>query len=106
MAEADRYIFDHKELAEALVQKQGIHEGLWGIAVKLGLAATNLPTGSDAKTIVPAAITFVQKIGIQRFQEANNLTVNAAEVNPATSKPAKNKAAVIGALGLGKTRRR
>ncbi len=83
MPEVDRYLFDFKELTEALIKKLDIHEGLWGVSVEFGLAATNLPTSNDGKTIMPAAITIVQKFGIQKFAEANNLTVDAAEVNPA-----------------------
>jgi hypothetical protein len=94
MAEADRYMFDHKELAEALIVKQGIREGLWGISVEFGLAAINVPTGPD-KTFTPAAVNLIQKIGIQRFPEANNLTVDAAEVHQqsAVKKPAGKKTA-------------
>jgi len=87
MAEADRYMFDHKELAEALITKQGIREGLWGIAVEFGLAAVNVPVGPDTKTISPAAVNLVQKIGIQRFPEANNLTVDAGELQRRAGAP-------------------
>jgi len=83
MPEVDRVMFDHRELAEALIVKQGIHEGLWGIAVEFGLAAANVPTGPD-KSFTPAAISLLQKVGIQRFPEPNNLTVDAAKVNPGT----------------------
>lgn len=82
MAEAQQiYAFTYKELAEALVKQQGIHEGLWGVYVKFGINATNIgPTPND---IVPAAIVPILEIGIQRFKEENNLTVDAAIVNPA-----------------------
>jgi len=83
MAEADRYLFELKELAEALVQKQGIRQGHWGISIEFGLGAANVPTGPDGKILTPAAINFVQKVGIQKFPEANNLTVDASEVNAA-----------------------
>jgi hypothetical protein len=79
MAEADRYFFEFRELAEALVQRQGIREGLWGVCIEFGLAASMVPTGPD-KTVSPAAINIVQKIGIQKFPEPNNLTVDAAKV--------------------------
>src|SRR6266545_3683109 len=96
MAEADRYMFDFKELAEALIQKQGISKGLWGIAIEFGLAATNVPVGPDqgeGPAISPAAISIVQKIGIQQFPKANNLTVDASTVAPKASKspPSKKK---------------
>ena len=92
MAEADRYMFDHKELAEVLVRAQGVSKGLWGIAVEFGLAAANVPTTPDGKSLSPAAINLVQKIGIQRFPEANNLTVDAAELRSKDRKPAKIRA--------------
>lgn len=84
MAEADRYMFDLKEAAEALILKQGIREGLWGISVEFGLAAAMIPTSPN--TIAPAAINLVQQLGIQRFAEANSLTVDAALVNRAPRK--------------------
>jgi hypothetical protein len=78
MPEADRLLFELKELAEVLVKAQDIHEGFWGIYVEFGLGAANVPTGPGQ--ITPAAISFVQKIGIQRFTEANSLTVDARQI--------------------------
>lgn len=83
MAEATQYVFDLKEIVEALVKKQNIHEGIWGIYIEFGLVAVNVGSGPDGKTLVPSAVAGVQKIGIQRFPETNNLTVDAAVVNPA-----------------------
>lgn len=73
--------FDYGEVAEALIKYEGIHEGLWGIAIKFGLQGVNIGTeqGSD---LTPAAIIPVLKIGLQRFEGANNLTVDASEINP------------------------
>jgi hypothetical protein len=93
MAEATQYLFEHKELAEALVKKQNIHEGLWGIYIEFGLGATNINSGSDIKVLTPSAIASVQKIGIQRFAEPNNLTIDAAVVNPAPKTTARKKKA-------------
>ena len=90
-------MFDYKELAEALIVKQGLKEGLWGVAIEFALAASNIPNGPDGKTISPAAINIVQKIGIQRFPEANNMTVDAgvfqaqAKARTATGKSARKK---------------
>jgi hypothetical protein len=83
MAEAQNYTFDYKEIAEALIKKQGIHEGLWGIYMEFGIGAAN--AGPSENIIFPAAIIPVVKVGIQRFDKPNNLTVDAAEVNPQTS---------------------
>ena len=84
MAENNRYTFDHKIVAELLVKRQGLHEGLWGIVVEFGLGATNISPDNGA-TLTPAALVPVLRIGIQPFAEANSLTVDAAIVNPLPS---------------------
>ena len=86
MAEIRQVTFTHREVAEALVRRQGIHEGHWGIYVEFGIAGANVgaPEGDD---LFPAAIVPVRRLGIQRFEEANALTVDAAVVNP--RKPSK-----------------
>jgi hypothetical protein len=90
MAEARQYIFSHKEVAEALVKQQGIHEGLWGIYIEFGIGAANIGATPEGDNVVPAAIVPIQKMGIQRFDEPSNLTVDAAEVNPASKTDAKS----------------
>jgi hypothetical protein len=81
MAETQQiYTFSYKEVAEALVKQQGIHEGLWGVYIKFGISATNI--GPGPQEIVPAAIVPVLEVGIQRFKEESNLTVDAGKVNP------------------------
>jgi len=82
MAETDRIMFELREVAQELLKTQDIHEGLWGISIEFGLAAQNLQTGADNKNILPAGITLISKIGIQRWKEPNNLTIDAAVVNP------------------------
>ena len=82
MSEANNYTFGFEELAEILVKQQGITEGLWGIYIEFGLGAANINTEPGGKVLRPAAINLVQKIGIQKFAEANNLTVDAAKLNP------------------------
>jgi hypothetical protein len=82
MPETKSISFTHKEVVEALIRYNDLHEGLWGLYIEFGLGAANVGSepGGD---ILPTAIIPVKKIGIQRFGEANNLTVDAAEVNPA-----------------------
>lgn len=81
MPETKTIAFSHKEIAEALIRYHDLHEGLWGLYIEFGLAAANVAPepGGD---LLPTAIIPVKTIGIQRFNEANNLTVDAAEVNP------------------------
>ena len=75
------YPFTHQELAEILIKHKNIHEGLWGIYVEFGIGATNI--GQGPNDMLPAAIVPIVKLGLQRFPEPNNLTVDAAKVNPA-----------------------
>jgi hypothetical protein len=88
MAEVTNYLFDYKEVAEALIKKQGIHEGLWHVAIEFGFAAQNIRTPNG---FAPAAIIPVQKIGLVRTPDASNLTVDAAEVNPASTSRARRE---------------
>ncbi len=83
MPEIKNYVFSHVELTEILVKKMDIHEGFWGVYFEFGHGAANMPTGPDQKnSLQPASITIVQKVGIQRFDSPNNLTIDAAVVNP------------------------
>lgn len=83
MAEATQFMFEHQEVAELLVKKQGLHEGLWMISIEFGQTAVTIPTSPDGKTLQPAALNIVQRIGLKKHEGApTNLTVDAAEVNP------------------------
>jgi hypothetical protein len=83
MAEVTRYDFTYKEVVEALLKQQGIHEGIWGLLFEFGLAASNIGPSRDSLT--PAAVIGVKTIGLQRFEEESNIAVDAARVNPAKS---------------------
>jgi len=87
MAEARNYVFSHTEVAEMMVKKLDIHEGLWAIYLEFALAGANVPTSPDSKFLAPAAINFIKAVGIQRFDEPNSLTVDAAVVNPVRISP-------------------
>ena len=80
MAETGQYIFTFKEVAEALLKQQGIHSGIWGLYVRFGLKAANI--GGDEADIRPSAIIPILEMGLQKFEEENNLAVDAAKVNP------------------------
>jgi len=82
MAETKQIVFSHKEVAELLIKKQGIHDGFWGIYFELGLAGGAIPSQPSGGAVVPAAMVLIQKIGILKFDKPNSLTVDAAEVNP------------------------
>lgn len=89
MPEAKNYLFNHVELAEMMIKKLELHGGLWGIYLEFGLGGANVPMTPDSKTVAPAAITIIKGIGIQRFDAPNNLTVDAAQVNPKSTSAGK-----------------
>lgn len=82
MVEVQIISFTNREIAEMIVKKQNLHEGLWGISIEFGLSAANVHTTPDPENLLPAAIIPVVKIGLQRFSTPNSLTVDAAVVNP------------------------
>ena len=91
MAEAkSSFIFSHKEVAEALVKQQDLHHGIWGLYIEFGIGATNIKQ-PGSEDLTPAAIVPVVKVGIQKFEEENNLTVDAAKVNPLPRTTSKKK---------------
>jgi hypothetical protein len=81
------YDLTYKDIAEALVVKLDLHEGLWGIRVKYGIGAIN-GLGPDGK-VVPIAMVPLLGIGLQSFDVPGDLTVDAAECNPIQKKSAK-----------------
>jgi hypothetical protein len=82
MPETNQIVFTWKEITTLLLKEQHIHEGLWGIVFEFGLVGAVIPFPPGSNTSNPAAIIGIQKIGIQRFEKENPLTVDAAEVNP------------------------
>lgn len=81
MTSEKRY-FDltYKDIAEALILKLDIHEGLWGVRARFGIGAANSP-GPEGK-VVPVAMVPLLSLGLQSFEEESDLTVDAAKVNP------------------------
>ena len=88
MPETKNIVFSHKEVVEALIRYNNIHEGLWDLYLEFGLAAANIGPGPGGE-LSPAAIVPVQKIGLQRSETSSNLTADAAVVNPPTKTESK-----------------
>ena len=78
--QAATLVTPHKQVAEALIKHHGLHEGIWGLFVRFGIAASNV--GPDDSQLVPAAIIPIVEIGLQKFAKETNLSVDAAKVNP------------------------
>lgn len=80
MAESSQFLFKHKEVVEALLKHQGIHDGIWGLHVRFGLSAVNV--GSSEDDLMPAAVIPVMEIGIQKMDKESGIAIDAARVNP------------------------
>jgi hypothetical protein len=84
------FFFNHQEVVEELIKKQGLHEGLWTLILEVGLVGANVNVLKDGKTtLTPSGMVLVQKIGIVKTDKPSDLTVDAAEVNP--REPAKSR---------------
>jgi hypothetical protein len=89
MAEITQMAFKHVEIVEMLIKKQQIHEGIWGLFIKFGIAASNV--GATEAELNPAAIIPVLEIGLQKFEKETNLSLDAAKVNPKPTAEKKSK---------------
>jgi hypothetical protein len=90
MPEPAQYKFSFQELAEMMVERAGVQEGIWGLWINFGIAAAN--AGETEGTVRPTAIVPVLEIGLQRFEKPSNLAVDAREVYKKRSKPARSRA--------------
>lgn len=83
MGEPANYVFTHKEVVEALIRHQGIHEGLWALYVEFGIGAANIGNDPNSpENLVPAAIVPIVKLGLQKAEKPSSITADAAKVNP------------------------
>ena len=80
MPEITTYNYSHKEVAEALVKFNNLHEGHWSMIVEFGISAANIQTGVNQYS--PAAIVPILKIGIAKADTETPLSVDASKVNP------------------------
>ena len=80
MPESTQIVFTHKEVVEALIRKQGISSGIWGVWIKFGIGGANIPLPGTTD-LNPCAIVPVLEIGLQRFEEVNNLSVDASKLD-------------------------
>ncbi|MDD2902636.1 MAG: hypothetical protein PHU44_09415 [Syntrophales bacterium] len=82
MGEPQIITFGYKELTTALIKHQGIHEGFWSFTIQVGVQAGNMQTGPSESNTVLGIIIPLLKLGLQKHDKPNPLTVDAAEVNP------------------------
>uniref|UniRef100_UPI003BEF1284 hypothetical protein n=1 Tax=Burkholderia arboris TaxID=488730 RepID=UPI003BEF1284 len=69
------------ELTTLLIRHYGIHRGLWTLHVQFHTSGHNyVPAGKD--TAYPAVVVGVRCVGLRSVDVADELTVDAAAVNP------------------------
>lgn len=92
--EKQQYIFTYKEVVEALIKKQDLHEGIWGVLLKFGIGAANVQRPGD-ENVVPAAVVPVIEIGLQKMDKVTPISLNAAQVNPAQVKQRRSRSTSV-----------
>jgi hypothetical protein len=80
MAEIQTLTLTYKEVIEAMIKHQNLHEGIWQLYIEFGIGAANVSTGEDQ--VSPSAIIPVQKIGLHKVNKESPIAVDAAKVNP------------------------
>ncbi len=91
MAETGTQIlFSHQEIAEALIRKADLHEGIWRLHIEFGIAGgeITLTVGGNPN---PAAIVPINRMGLRRVSEVDTLSADAAVVNPISDEPQRER---------------
>lgn len=94
MAEANQFLWTHRELVALMVKDAGIHEGKWQLVITYGMSPMNFGPAPDQAS--PGMIVAVTNVGIQRMLSDQplpppSLFVDAAEVNPPSNKTPASK---------------
>jgi hypothetical protein len=86
MAEATQYTFNLREIAELLIQKQGIHEGKWVAAIEFTLNVGMM--GVVPTDVKPGVMILANSVQLLKAQEGMppNLVVDASAVDPQPNK--------------------
>lgn len=88
MSEISGLDFSHEDVLKALLKSADIHNGIWMLAVKFGLTATNVQLPGSTN-LDPAAIINLINLRIEKTTELGPLSVDAALVNPSPPKAIK-----------------
>lgn len=84
-----KYYLDYKGIAETLLKKNNIHEGIWGVFVEFKNAAVNIKMEGE---VLPSFVIGVNSIGIHRVEQESSISFDAAKLNPAPKSKNKTKA--------------
>jgi hypothetical protein len=80
MPEVGAYTFSYKEVVEALIKFQDLHEGHWQLNPGVKMSASNL--GQTMNHLKPTIVISIDNFGLLKVEQETNMTVNAAKVNP------------------------
>jgi len=69
-----------REIAELLVRHQGLHEGLYDLAIEFQIAVGGV--GPSPESILPGAMVGVKRIGLKQAALLGPTTVDASIINP------------------------
>jgi hypothetical protein len=88
MAEVAQYQFTFKEVAELLIKRQGIHEGVWAVGFNLNIGTGLMgPTPDQSFPSAMVQITSAILTKIEAGQQPSPSAVDAAIVNPRSGQP-------------------
>jgi hypothetical protein len=71
-----------KQVGELLVKQYDLHEGIWDISIEIQAGIGQFGALPD---VLPGAMFRISRIGLSRVPQIGPHTVDAAEVNPATT---------------------
>ena len=80
-----------KEVAALLIKHYGVHEGQFDLVIEYQFGAGAV--GPNPASPVPGVMIGITKLGLAKSLKPGPLTVDAAEVNPATSAQRRSSAA-------------
>lgn len=73
--------YELRQITELLVKQNGLHEGVYDLAVEFNIGVGPVTVGSSAA--IPGVALGVKRIGLIQTTIHGESTVDAAEVNPA-----------------------
>lgn len=81
--ETQEHRFSFEQLATALVKAGGYHEGLWRLRFDFDVRSASIKVPTDrGDQLVPAAFTPIMSVSLYKVDKIDELTVDAAAVNP------------------------
>lgn len=69
-----------REIAELLVKHQGMHEGLYDLAIEFQIGVGGV--GPSPELVLPGAMVGVKRIGLKQAVVLGPATVDASVINP------------------------